>query len=447
MNLNPNPGTSDPCAGTVGAPVPGVDANRFDSLWTHNCSSVGLIVGPGSQRSFLYERARAGIQDLVATDPVLFTGTLDRGELKGQAIQYSARCGNQHFDVTGRQDQVGDSRTIVLSGTRARRDVNCAVTGTVAERLVFAFASKPTAVDVPEPHVVPGDRKTLSEITRNFLAITFYPGDDGKITVLPYFQAFPGRVQDGGQFDSKGGLIPALSTDEGGVALSWTWVKRRALYANEANFTPRLVAHSMAGVDPGRCDGQLRAASVSLAGGPASADQQTASATEMADGAQSDCDRVNAYLRGYIGYSGGRNFALEYFGRQIQVDEKLNMSDSVVRWNWMRTMYSHESGRAPVIDRLAFDRGVLFGNDYIASFYEGNAQGLHPIAFYSDPCNFQQPTCSGGPGPEIVSTQQLDKISGELGDLASKLTTIGIQLQQLAHGRRGLAGTGQGRSE
>ncbi|MBY3500869.1 M23 family metallopeptidase [Rhizobium laguerreae] len=441
----PGSGNSDPCAASTGNILPGSDISRFDSLWMHNCSTVGLIVGPGNQRSFVYQRPRTGIQDVVATDPILFNGTLDQGELRGQATQYSSRCGNQHFAVTGRQEQSGDSRTIILSGNRQRRDINCAVTGNVAEKLVFTFASKATIVDVPEPHVIPGDRKTLSEITRNFLAITFYPRTDGKITILPYFQAFPGRLAEGGQFDSKGGLIPALSTDEGGVALSWTWVNRRALYASEGNLTPRLVAHSMAGVDPGRCDGQLNAAgSPVVATDAAAAQSGAASTSEEANGAQSECDRVNAYLRGYIGYSGGRNFAVEYFGRQIPIDEKLDMSDGVVRWNWMRTMYSHESGRPPVIDRAAFDRGIAFGEDYIASFYDGNTQRLRPTAFYSDPCNFRQPACTrGGPATDAGPSQQLSDIARDIGEVASTLSSIGVRLQHIGTGTTGTAAQGR----
>ncbi len=58
------------------------------------------------------------------------------------------------------------------------------------------------------------------------------------------------------------------------------------------------------------------------------------------------CKAVSAYLAGYIGFGGGRNFAADYFGRSVSIDEVLNFALPDVAFNWMRTMYSHESGRA-----------------------------------------------------------------------------------------------------
>ncbi|MBB2688991.1 UNVERIFIED_ORG: murein DD-endopeptidase MepM/ murein hydrolase activator NlpD [Rhizobium esperanzae] len=416
----------DGCASSgLGMILPNIDANTFDSIWIHNCSRVGFVVGPGDRRAFVYQRPRQGIQDLVASEPILFTGTLDQGGLQGQATQYSSHCGSQHFNVAGNQTQSGDDKTITLTGTRSRRDINCAVTGSVAETLKFTFLEKPTAVGSSEPHIVPSDRTTLSEITRNFLAITFYPSNDGNIVILPYFKSFPGILAEGGRLDSQGGLIPALSTDEGGVALSWTWIKRRAQFVKDTNFTPRLVAHSMAGVDPTRCTDELNAFGAAV--GDAAQDVEAANA---ADEAQSECNRVKEYLRGYIGYSGGRNFAYEYFGRQVQIDEKLDMSNAEIRWNWMRTMYSHESGRAPVIDRLAFDRGIAFGDDYIAFFYGQEGTRLKDVAYYSEPCNFHQPKCVHG---STVGGEQdkldVDKLAAEIGELASKLNAIEARLR------------------
>ena len=282
-------------------------------------------------------------------------------------------------------------------------------------------------------HVIPEPRSTLSELTRNFLAITFYPGADGQTRLLPYFSDFPGYTTEGGRTDSAGGLIPALSTDEGGVAISWVWVRKRALFTQGLLVTPRSVAHSMAGVDPSACDAQVNPSAAGLA----------AAGNDMAQ-ASRNCGRVSAYLAGYIGFTGGRGFARDYFGRQVDIDETLNLADANIAYNWMRTMYSHESGRAPVIGREVFERGLRLGDDYVATYYDGApAEQLRPIGFYADPCNFDQPSCQTAFRPAArwrrslpmaqatALVARLDRMASEIEALHSRIGALEASIESL----------------
>ncbi|WP_292504434.1 M23 family metallopeptidase [Mesorhizobium sp.] len=392
--LPPNPNrpvlVGSDCAGTnLAEPLPQVDRSRFASLWRHNCSILGLIADDAAgARSFVYFQPRQPVAELVSSDPELFAGKNVGGAFSGIAKQYSSRCGTAAFEVSGTASQTDQNPVIVLRGKRPQRDsATCRVVGSIDETLEFSFIERasPGDIIVSPGTTPPEDRKTLSEVTRNFLAITFYPGKDGRIELLPYFALFTGLDRINGKTDSKGGLIPALTTDEGGVAISWVWIRKRSLYTNGLLITPRTLAHSMAGVDPAVCDTQVRPTSSGIAavGG-------TAQAARM-------CGAVSVYLSGYIGFGSGRNFAADYFGRQVSVDETLNLGDPAVAWNWMRTMYSHESGRPAVIDRDTFVRGLAFGTDYVSHFYDGNATALRPVAFYTDACNFDAAGCGNQP--------------------------------------------------
>lgn len=386
------------CAGIeLGDPPPGVDRNAFSSLWLHNCSVMGLVADNATGiRSLVYYRPKAALKDVVALEATLFEGMNEAGRLRGQAKHYSARCGTATFDVTGTSSEENGNPVIELKGRRPQRDPSCAMTGTVDEMLRFTYMERVSPSGPPVSHVIPDDRITLSEKTRNFLAITFYPDGAGVIRLLPYFAEFPGLAAQGGLTDSRGGLIPALRTDEAGAAISWVWIRKRALFTEGLRLKPRTVAHSMAGVDPGACDPQMRPTPAGVeAVGDASA--------------KNACDRVAAYLRGYVGFANGRDFASDYFGRRVGVDEDLNLAEPETAWNWMRVMYSHESGRPPVITRSAFDRGVRFGDDYIASFYDGVPDVLRPVEFYQDPCNFAQPECA----VDVAESGTSSSVTGE----------------------------------
>jgi len=416
------------CSGIeLGDPPAGVDRNAFSSLWLHNCSVMGLVADTVTgARSFVYYHPKASLKDVVALEPMLFTGVNEAGSFRGQARHYSSRCGTAVFDVSGIAFEENGNPVVEVKGRRPQRNPACEMTGTVEEVLRFTFVERVSPSGPPVDHVIPDDRITLSEKTRNFLAITFYPDENGTIRLLPYFAEFPGLATQGGLTDSAGGLIPALRTDEAGVAISWVWIRKRARFTDGLRVTPRTVAHSMAGVDPGACDSQLRPTPVAV-----QASGNTA--------AQDACNRVAAYLRGYVGFANGRDFAGDYFGRRVGVDEELILAEPETAWNWMRTMYSHESGRPPVITRTVFERGLRFGDDYISSFYDGVPDVLKSVEFYQNPCNFAQPECSvpvagnnvqpagngeEQPGATTASDARIEELFRLMLDISARVTAL-----------------------
>ncbi|RWO88575.1 M23 family metallopeptidase [Mesorhizobium sp.] len=431
---DPGPAPMSSCEGVaIADPLPNVDRNSFVSLWRHNCSIMGLVADNASgERSFVYFRPKKAIEEIVADDPVLFKGVNRGGEYRGTAKQYSKRCGSQDFAVRGSAAD-GLTTSVKVAGTRNRLDSDCQIVGTQEQALEFVFVESVAPQPAVVQHTVPPDRETLSEITRNFLAITFYPDASGTIRLLPYFSSFPGLVQGGGKIDSAGGLIPELTTDEAGVAISRVWIRKRAQFTEGLRVTPRMVAHSMAGVDPSACDAQVNPTEAGIA------------AAGSANKARVMCNKVVSYLRGYIGLGGGRGFATDYFGRRVSSDELLDLGESDTSWNWMRTMYSHESGRAPVIGHEAFDRGIAMGDHYISFHYDQAADAMKPIAFYSDPCNFAQPSCGTGTGETVVvvgtggatttggetSGPLLEKLFKELTILRSKVDGLSRKIDGL----------------
>ncbi len=384
---NPAPGTS--CDGVALAPpLPTIDASTISSYWLHNCSVVGLIADTQSgKRSFVYYQPKASLASLVAGDPLLFVGQAKGTGYSGRAKRYSSSCGAIFYEVEGPIGQIDGTSSVTLKGSYPRRDSACKTTGTGIEEMVFVHMG--SAAPTPQPSAValvqpPADRVTLSEKTRNFLAITFYPPNAGKpIAVLPYVANYPGTSSEVGLYDSANppGLIPRMKSDEAGVGLSWVWLNKRARFVDAKTATPRQIAYSMAGVDPVTCTADVR---------PVSDD----------DASRKACNAVSAYLAGYIGFGGGRNFAPDYFGRSVSIDEVLNFALPDVAFHWLRTMYSHESGRAAVVDADTFARGVQYGEDWIAEYYGGESGRVHPDAWYGDPCNFGQKGC-GSPGADV----------------------------------------------
>lgn len=390
------------CSGVALAPpLATVDAATITSYWLHNCSVMGLIADTATgSRNFVYYQPKANLAALVEADPQLFTGKAQGAGYFGRAKRYSSACGTVLYDVEGPIGQVAGVSSVTLRGTYPRRDSNCQTIGTAADEMLFVYMGNaaptppPSAAVTSEP---PGDRVTLSEKTRNFLAITFYPPEAGQpITVLPYVAAFPGTSTETGLFDSAipPGLIPRMKSDEAGVGLSWVWLNKRARFVAAQTATPRNIAYSMAGVDPSTC---------------------TAEVLPVIDNieSRSACKDVSNYLAGYIGFGGGRNFAADYFGRSVSIDEVLNFALPDVAFNWMRTMYSHESGRAALVDADTFTRGVRYGEDWIAEYYGGQTGKVRADSWYSNPCNFGQPSCG---------TQEVDAVQPVAPDIDAEPT-------------------------
>lgn len=384
------------CSGVaLSPPLATVDASTITSYWLHNCSVIGLIANTGTgSRNFVYYQPKASLAALVEADPQLFAGEAQGAEYFGRAKRYSSACGAVLYDVKGPVGQVAGVSSVTLRGTYPRRNANCQTIGTAADEMLFVYMGNAAPTPPTSPVVTsqpPADRVTLSEKTSNFLAITFYPAKVGQpITVLPYVADFPGTSTEPGLFDSANppGLIPRMKSDEAGVALSWVWLNKRARFVAAQTATPRNIAYSMAGVDPVTCTAEVR---------------------PVLDDATSRgyCKAVSAYLAGYIGFGGGRNFAADYFGRSVSVDEPLNFALPDVAFNWMRTMYSHESGRTALVDADTFARGVRYGEDWIAEHYNGESGRVRADTWYSDPCNFAQPSC-GLHGNDMVHPVDAD---------------------------------------
>ncbi len=380
---------------SVSSPLNSVDASKFSSFWLHNCSVVGLLSDSNAgTRNFVYYQPKTAIVELVRDDPILFEGSTSGGHYSGQAKTYSTKCGALMFAASGPILTDDGVPIVSMSGMPPRRDGQCKKIPSKSEALVFKYLGNVGSVPLPKPPALPTapKRTTLSEITRNFLAITFYPNEDGAVQLLPYMAHFPGLSEQPGKIDSKGGLIPGLKTDEAGVGISWVWIKRRARYVDALSSSPRKIAHSMAGVDPGVCGSNVRPTSAALR-------------NLGEDTAMRYCNSVSAYLRGYVGFGNGRNFAADYFGRDVGVDETLNFAQPDVAFAWMRTMYSHESGKPAIISADVFARGQRLGDDWIAEHYTGAAGAVRDMAYYSNPCNFDAQICPSEGVSETVTAE------------------------------------------
>ena len=105
----------------------------------------------------------------------------------------------------------------------------------------------------------------------------------------------------------------------------------------------------------------------------------------------------------------------------------------------MRTMYSHKSGPAPVIDRETFERGVRLGDDYIAVFYDGSpATSMRPLSFYQDPCNFAQRSCNarsrddnGVPAARSLPANALQGVTDQLRAITLELLALRSRLDKV----------------
>lgn len=316
---------------------------------------------------------------------------------------------------------------VIMTGRRPQRSsASCQQTGTVEETLRFTYMERVTPQsggheEVPVPP--PADRQTLSERTRNFLAITFYPHANGSITLLPYFERFPGLDASGGLRDSGGGLIPALTTDEGGVALSWVWLRKRALYTSDLVITPRTVAHSMAGVEPSACDAQVH---------PTSAGTAAAGSESRAAALCKDRSRVSERLCRLWKRSQLRHGLFQTPSGHRRVDQPPRSRHRVELDADHVQPRVGASGR----DRAADFRTRLgIRADYIALFYDGDASTLKPVAYYSDPGNFDHPNCrplsAGGPERTLAPAKRESLQPADLTGQHQAVARLGSRVEQL----------------
>lgn len=111
---------------------------KFGSLWIHHCSTMGLEVD-GAKRRLVYFKPKSALIHLVENEPVLFDGAYDQGAYSGSAVSYSSKCGPVSFAVSGLVSS--DFRSITLRGNQPVRNDSCALVGTKAVELPFAYVS------------------------------------------------------------------------------------------------------------------------------------------------------------------------------------------------------------------------------------------------------------------------------------------------------------------
>jgi hypothetical protein len=123
-----------------GGPVPW--GTRFGgervSFWNHNGSGMAWE-SRGDQRWAWYYRPRPGIAAAgVTPGTLLFSGTLQNGQLSGQARRFSSTCGTLSYDVSGQA--VGER--VVLEGYYTTRDDACRNGSQRLDRLGFEFIAQ-----------------------------------------------------------------------------------------------------------------------------------------------------------------------------------------------------------------------------------------------------------------------------------------------------------------
>ncbi len=304
------------CGEAENAPALSPGNDGFSTLWCHNGSILGLSLN-GDERKFVYFRPKtSSLRETVKADPILVTGKRVGNLFTGSAKHFHKQCGVQEFAVTGNWPD--SSNEIILTGTRKQFSSDCNFR-MKAEMLSFSMLR-----DYVKP--VPDDRKSLTEITRNWGAITMPSAD--RTRWLPYVRSWPGLLAAGEVTDSQGGVIPAFETDEAGVGLWWYWLIVRKGFGPQGRPTLTEIARGIAG-----------------------------------DHASDET--IANYRRNYWGLTD------DYFGRLLNNDEPIDIGNAEPRWALAQVMFHHESGRTPLIDRDTFARGVQFGNDVISGTFKG----------------------------------------------------------------------------
>jgi hypothetical protein len=313
----PASGIGSACAAAENAEGIGTEKTfSFSSLWCHNGSIMGLVSEGEHMKLVYYKPASLGLAASVRDDPVLVEGGIQSGRFKGIARHYNKQCGNQTFEVSGPVTGA-TPQALIVEGIRVQFVENCERRST-RENLAFGFMRS----FVPP---VGDDRRTLTELTRNWGAITMSVAN--REEWLPYVRTWPGLLPTGERADSNGGMLPAFQTDEAGVGIWWYWITVRKGFGETGRPTLRKLALGIAGES---------------AAPPA----------------------IETYLKNYIG------IAPNYFQRQLGPDEAIDLANKNERWALAWTMFHHESGRAPLIDRTAFERGVKFGSDVINNRFQ-----------------------------------------------------------------------------
>ena len=103
--------------------------------WNHNGSLVSLV-SQGAKQKFFYDTPRVGLLDAgVKPGTLLFEGQRNGQNFDGTAFQFYRTCKSRGFPVTGSTSD--DRKTITLKGKAPLLDMNCNVTGSRDDVLIF----------------------------------------------------------------------------------------------------------------------------------------------------------------------------------------------------------------------------------------------------------------------------------------------------------------------
>ncbi|KQS75964.1 M23 family metallopeptidase [Rhizobium sp. Leaf383] len=340
------PFPSETCKGVVLADTPSsVSGMVFDNYWFHNCSIVGLVKAADGGRRMFFVRPRTDLATAAAREAAVFRGRVFGDRYEGETIQFSKACGDFYYDVSGPVDP--DRRGIRLSGARpvfASSGGTCKKLEPEPSCLRFTYAgetmkdalSRPLSGEKCPPEAngrpMANDDSTLdlsadcvpkSVCSNNFPALTprAEPGEYA-VKGFGYITAWPGYKVSETFRDKNGFVIPGFISRVAGSGIWWYWMRERAGYAADGRPTFRALARAYAGI----------------------ANDQDPAVVNYA----------NAY----------RIHSRLYFGRQIGIDEAIDLSDPVSRWDLAQTMFHHEAGRRVAeVSQTIFEQGLRLAEE------------------------------------------------------------------------------------
>ncbi|MDX2259040.1 MAG: M23 family metallopeptidase, partial [Hyphomicrobiaceae bacterium] len=263
--------TSRPCEAALAEPPIGTEATyKFDSLWCHNGSVIGLA-SEGQSRALVYFKPKASVRTSATRDPVLVVARATEGQWSGTALHYSLACGDRRYPVAGTLG--ADGGRIEVSGFRDSFQSRDCSSVKVPESLAFTKidAAPPAApgapVALPAPGATPpvagqpsvgagspapassggvaggcpfalkpgekpvgtgaAQRPPKSERTCNFNALTI-PGGATLAQMPRYVREWPGLDPAGFLGDKFGDRIIAFNSAESGLGAWWYWIVKRA---------------------------------------------------------------------------------------------------------------------------------------------------------------------------------------------------------------------------
>src|SRR5262245_29034772 len=436
----------------VAAAPPG--GKRYDSYWMMENpvgvgnALLGLVVGANDTQEFhlltprrtMFGRTRTAR----VTDELVFRGRIERdaGETSSRTPARDTRSArreparyvgtltwldpNENVDARCKSKDVPAAGPILDNPLRVEltapvplHDVACKEVGERLDTFVLLFyGNTPPGGGGPSDALVilDKDRKTIAEVTRNWGAITMSKSDrrtwmlqavapkfatDPNRIMIPrddyrwvYVGEWPGLKAAGHRTDSNRDTVPAFEADEAGVALWWYWLKQRkkSHFRSDGNPTLREIAQIYGG------------------------DRSTPAA-------------VDNYLTAYLSH--GRRY---FKGGLPGPDVPIRVADPEQRFALAWTLFHHEAGRRPLIDRATFDRGVRMGDDLMGRRFVRLCDYLADRSDCTGPPQQAEPLPDDRPPVARPETPAVPAVSegpnAELGRLRLEKQSLSSQLQE-----------------